>query len=166
MDLLGGYGSDSDGDHEALEQDTSPSFRTATAAQPASTAPAVLPAAAAPTVLFNPFADQPSQSAGHMKQQQLDGGAKRPFTSVTGHSLPAAAGSKAKASKEAAATRRAAQPAAAALLPPQLRGRSNVVTEDLDKLFARRPVGGSTAGTAGAAPAPSVFGPAAKPAPP
>jgi hypothetical protein len=57
------------------------------------------------------------------QQQQLPGAAKRPFTSVTGHSLPAAAGSKAKANKEAAAARPAAQRAAAALLPPQLKGR-------------------------------------------
>jgi hypothetical protein len=57
------------------------------------------------------------------QQQQLPGPAKRPFTSVTGHSLPAAAGGKAKASKEAAAAGPAAKPAAAALLPPQLRGR-------------------------------------------
>uniref|UniRef100_A0A383V561 Uncharacterized protein n=1 Tax=Tetradesmus obliquus TaxID=3088 RepID=A0A383V561_TETOB len=164
MDLLGGYGSDSDDDDRPVEQRAVSSAGTA-AATPTGSVPAVSPAAA-PAVLFNPFADDvPGQPPAGNAKQQLSGGAKRPFTSVTGHSLRAGASSLPKASRQAPAARPAAKPAAAALLPPQLKGRSNVVTEDIDRLFLKRQPGSSPAGAAGAASAPAAFGPAARPAP-
>jgi hypothetical protein len=62
MDLLGGYGSDSDADDPTLEHEAAAPPSITTAPKPPGVVP--VPAAAARTVLFNPFADQPGQTPG------------------------------------------------------------------------------------------------------
>jgi hypothetical protein len=72
----------------------------------------------------------PDELLGPSSGPPAPGGSKRPFTSVPGHSLPAAAGSSAaaKASKPYAAARpggaaRTGSGGGKMLLPPQLSGR-------------------------------------------
>jgi hypothetical protein len=64
MDLLGGYGSESDDDEPNTGHEAAAPGSIGTAPKPTGVVPVAAPAAAARTVLFNPFADQPAQAPG------------------------------------------------------------------------------------------------------
>ncbi|KAF8056830.1 sdr42e1 [Scenedesmus sp. PABB004] len=138
MDLLAGYGSGSESDSE---EGAPPS-----AAQQHQQRAAAPPAAAPPAQrLPNPFADD-EPAAGGARAGGPSPPGKRPFKAVVGHSLPAGAAAS-KAAKPGPAAKPGGGRARGGFVPPQLAGRSNVVTEDLDKLFTRGP--GAAAGRAG-----------------
>ncbi|KAK9821439.1 hypothetical protein WJX81_006846 [Elliptochloris bilobata] len=116
MDALANYESDSDSNEPAAGSGVTRHPKTEP--QPAPKLP-------------NPFAPRPVASAAGRAA-----GAKR---SVAPAPLRAGPASKApRVGAAQAAPGRTAQPGAPLFRPPQLQGRANVVTEDLDKLFAKR----------------------------
>eukprot|EP00775_Hariotina_reticulata_P002469 gene2469-2772_t len=134
MDLLTGYGSDSgSADEDQPDAANSPHSPPTTSAGPVLRLPR--PDDKKKITLFNPFvAEQPAHVAARVDIGSITSSTKRSYTSVSGHSLPAA-GSKSKATKEhVTAAPNAATKGTASFLPPQLSGRSNVVTEDVEKL--------------------------------
>ncbi|KAG2489714.1 hypothetical protein HYH03_011821 [Edaphochlamys debaryana] len=142
MDLLGNY-SDSDDEDQAGEQKPAPGPSSMPAVKLRNTAPD--PDAEPeqkPTGLFNPFADDDAGASAYGAGPSGSGpgsGSKRGVAQVTGSGLVRQPGP-AKASRSSPAGPTAAGPKPAfntALLPPQLRGRANVSTEDVEKMFTK-----------------------------
>lgn len=147
MDLLGEYsGDESESDAPAPGVDRN--LSTAKAACPPGTAPRTTPAAQAaapsPAKLFNPFAADSGPNSPAPGVPAAAAVAKRPATQVTGSRLPPSqAGSKAPKTSPGQSARGSTGHSSrgsgvAMMVPPQLHGRSNVVTEDLEKLFTKR----------------------------
>lgn len=115
---------DDDDDEPALTASPSSPVVSSTAPVVAPVTASVLPSAAQ---LF----DAPAPSASTSNSSSVP--RKRP--QVNGSSHPPHAPKVARSGPNSSSVR---APSSASLVPPQLRGRSNVATEDLDKLFVNR----------------------------
>jgi len=146
MDLLAGYGADSDGEDAKGAKVTGAlggsaggfvQVRGASSSQDKADEELVNLG-----VLPNPFADD------ELVCTRPPAG-KRPAPAITGHTLVMPPQPSKTAKKSNATGPSPPRAASQLMLPPQLSGRSNAVTEDLEKMFTRRavPAAGKAPGT-------------------